>query len=172
MCSSDLPIAEAPEPNDPRIGGRATATAWFTANFGIIASGGGGIGWSAGYSGSADYDLYAFVVPQAGAITISTGPVPGTSGPPGVGDTVIHLFDANMIRLAFDDDSGKGDYSLLVYTVTTPGIYYVAVNGFGSGNVGSYELDILGPLPPLPSGRSGFIEQPQNCSGIAGPVRL
>jgi Bacterial pre-peptidase C-terminal domain len=166
------PIAEAQEPNDPRIGGRATATAWFTANFGIIANGGGGIAWSAGYSGNSDYDLYAFVVPQPATITLSTGPVPGTSGPPGVGDTVVHLFDANMIRLAFDDDGGKGDYSLLVYTITTPGTYYVAVNGFGSAHVGSYELDILGPLPPLPAGRSSLIEHAATCSGAAGPVRL
>lgn len=179
------PVAEQVEPNDPRIGGQATATACFTLNTGSLSTGGGGISWTSSYAGAVDYDVFSFIVPAAGVITLFTdgalnnGPRGGgggggggsTGGGPITGnatDTVLHLFDSQMQRLAFDDDSGKDLYSQIVYTVLAPGIYYTAVNGFGAAHVGAYRLTILGALPPLPLGLAQLVEVLPVCQPVGG----
>jgi len=55
-------------------------------------------------------------------------------------DSVIQLFDSNMTSVAFNDDSagdpGSLSYnSLISYTVSQTGIYYLAVGSYGGNNI-------------------------------------
>jgi len=58
----------------------------------------------------------------------------------GTFDSVIQLFDSNMTSVAFNDDSagdpGSLSYnSLISYTVSQTGIYYLAVGSYGGNNI-------------------------------------
>jgi hypothetical protein len=70
---------------------------------------------------------------------------------PGLGDTVITLFDANGNQIANDDDSGFGLCSLIDMPLAA-GTYYVRVRSFGSTDVAWYGLFIRvngQPLTPV-----------------------
>jgi hypothetical protein len=154
------PAVEGPEDNDPRnVGGVATATALDTSNSGNIATGANGTGYAVA---GADYDFYQIVVPTAGLLRMATSGGPSPTGT----DTVIHLVDSSLARIAFDDDSGPGFYSLLSANVSA-GIYYVAVSDYSTGN---YVLDI--GFLALPTGPSSVTIQAGGCAGSAGTPSL
>jgi hypothetical protein len=96
-----------------------------------------------------DVDWYHFDVALAGTrVTVGTDyPTMGGSC-----DTYIELYDScTGTRLAYDDDSGPGAYSLISNYVTThSGTYMVKVRGYGSSTTGAYKLFILctEPVPP------------------------
>ena len=67
-------------------------------------------------------------------------------------DTVLTLYDTDgTTQLAFDDDGGGDRTSLLFFTPSAPGTYFVALAGFG-GHTGAFQLviepsgDAHGPL--------------------------
>ena len=69
-------------------------------------------------------------------------------------DGFLSFHDENGVRLAFDDDSGEGLGSRIVYTADTSGTYYISAQGF-TGNstpsTGNYTLrtGFTDPLTPL-----------------------
>lgn len=155
-------VAEGAENNDPRPGfgaGTATASQVFSLNAGNLGAGGGS---STSFTiATADYDWYAFTVTTTGTHTFETitgAPSPATT------DTVVGLFDSSLAQLAFDDDGGAGNLSLLSFNITTPGTYYAVVKAWGS-SIGNFTLRILGPLPPLPSGAATVAAQAGGCDG-------
>ncbi|MEV4135825.1 hypothetical protein AB0J72_27120 [Dactylosporangium sp. NPDC049742] len=81
----------------------------------------------------------------------------GTDTPSGPLDTVIGLYDATGELVGTDDDGGPGLDSLLDFTFTTSGTYYLLISGFGTGTVF--------PADPFDSG-SGL------GSGSEGPYLL
>ncbi|MCA8948946.1 MAG: PPC domain-containing protein [Planctomycetes bacterium] len=159
--SSPNPVAvgEAPEPNDPRLpGGSATTGPLHATVSGSISSGAGGPIF---VLSTADYDFYRVTVPAPGLLTFATGP----GAAPAAADTVLHLCDAALQPIAIDDDGGPGFYSLLRYSVATPGVYYVAVSDYGTGN---YRLDVAFDAV-LASGPAIVLLRPGGC-GPAGGV--
>ncbi len=158
------PVVERAEPNDPRqLGGLATNSLVNSRNTGFLASGAGGSGYAVV---GADYDFFQLQIPTPGTLTMSTG----GGAAPMAADTVLHLVDASLARIAFDDDSGPGLYSLLVFQITAPGTYYVAVSDYVSGN---YVLDVT-LTPPLPVAPATVVERPGGCGPRLGtrPVLL
>lgn len=113
-----------------------------------------------------DVDLYQFVGAAAGTVTLETFPT-------GFGanmDTILRLFDSAGNQLLVDDDSGGGLYSLINYSLTSTGTYYVGVSGYanfgydptlgGSGTsqtLGTYGLQITltGGVPEMDVHRNG-----------------
>lgn len=62
-------------------------------------------------------------------------------------DTVLTVYDTDgTTQVAFDDDGGSGSTSLLVFTPTVSGTYFVAVAGYSS-NTGFFQL-VIEPNPP------------------------
>lgn len=157
-------VAESAEGNDPRLpGGVATASNLFTLNSGNILVGAGGTTFT---STTGDYDFYELAIAAPVQLTIET--LAGAAAPASP-DTVVHLVDSTLTRLAYDDDSGAGALSRLVYTIATPGTYYVVVSGYNATTaVGNYLLQILGDLPPLPVGEASVVVQTGGCAGSAG----
>ena len=49
-------------------------------------------------------------------------------------DSYLRLFNSSGTQLAYDDDSGTGRGSMLSYTFTTGGTYYVGISGYGNGS--------------------------------------
>jgi len=145
------------EVDDPRLlGGVANPAACDLANAGVLAVGGAGTL----YVSPADYDFFMFVVGGPTAIRLETHAGIG----PTATDTVVHLVDAGLVRLAFDDDSGAGFYSLLNASIG-PGVYFAAVSGFGAASgVGSYLLDIS-CSPGTPITAATLVAHPGGCPG-------
>lgn len=155
------PIAESAEGNDPRLGGGvATVSAVDSTNAGYISRGNNGWGYD---TPTADYDFYQIQVPVAGVLTMTTRG--GTA--PAANDTCIHLVDASLARIAFDDDSGTDFFSRLTHNVTAPGTYYVTVSDWGTGN---YILDIT-LSAPLPVGPATVTILPGGCGGVTLSTR-
>lgn len=160
---------EAPEENDPREPlGMAGVTPLDTDNVGDISAAVGG----STYTGIGDYDFYEITVPAPGLLVMTTD---FTGLPaPAMTDTVIHLADAALARIAFNDDIGFPNYlSRLEYNITTPGTYYVAVSGWDTG---AYQLRIsLAAATPL--GDASVTIQTGGCgptlgarANVAGPA--
>ena len=64
------------------------------------------------------------------------------SGANPLGDTFLFLFDSSGSVITYDDDGGAGTNSLLTYTASYTGTYYVGVEAYpGSGLTGDYTLD-------------------------------
>ncbi len=66
-------------------------------------------------------------------------------------DAYLRLFDATGNSIGFNDDGGPGFNSLLSFTPTTAGTFYVSAGGYSS-SVGEYELSIGGASPTSPAG--------------------
>ena len=82
----------------------------------------------------ADYDFFAFSANAGDVVSLATVDVAGLS------DTTLELYDTDGVTsLVFNDDGGPGLYSLIDYTFTAPGTYFVAVGSFGTGT-GLYSL--------------------------------
>lgn len=52
-------------------------------------------------------------------------------------DTFLYLYNSSGNLITFDDDGGPGLNSLLEFTATTTGTYYVVANSFGNNDIGS-----------------------------------
>jgi hypothetical protein len=101
-----------------------------------------------------DLDWYSFNVAVAGTwLTIGTDtPTMGGSC-----DTYLELYDVcGGTRLAYDDDSGPGSYSLISNYVTThSGTFIVKCRGYSGTTTGNYKLFVtcIEPVPPPPNDR-------------------
>ncbi|MFH0944985.1 MAG: PPC domain-containing protein [Planctomycetota bacterium] len=82
----------------------------------------------------ADYDWFSFTASAGTHVSLATVDVAGLT------DTTLELYDTDGVTsLVYNDDGGPGFYSLIDYTFTAPGTYYIAVGSFGS-NTGAYSL--------------------------------
>ena len=95
----------------------------------------------------ADTDYVYFTATAGTIITVGTD-ADGATGQ--VGDTRIRLFDASGAVLASDDDSGPGLYSLLTFTATYTGTYYVGFAAYSATASGGYQgfINCAAPQPP------------------------
>ena len=62
-------------------------------------------------------------------------------------DTYLRLYDAGGNLVSFNDDGGPGLNSLITFTATTSGTYFVSAGGY-STSTGQYELRVNEPAPP------------------------
>ena len=108
------------------------------------------IGDNATY-GAKDVDLYKFTATVASSLTATTALPAGGNAM----DTQLRLFDSTGHELAFNNDSGGGLYSRLIYRFTTGGTYFIGVAGTNNrsydptvagsgiaGSVGNYTLTL------------------------------
>ena len=76
------------------------------------------------------------------------------TGVAGLGDPFLEIMDASGAQLKTNDDGGTGLNSLLRFTPTSSGTYYVNAHGWvdtdGSTSTGSYTLTAQ-TLPPIPT---------------------
>ena len=80
-------------------------------------------------------DYAKFVVGGAGAVNVRLE-TSGTSG-----DTQLWLFKANGTLIAYDDNSGVGNFSRIAGASLAPGTYYVGVGEYGNnGTISAYAL--------------------------------
>ena len=86
---------------------------------------------------SYDRDWYAVTLTAGVEYNFFTGP--GLNG--NAMDTTINLRDVLGHYLRYDDDSGPGHLSQLLYTPTTSGTYYVDVGGWSS-STGSFSVQV------------------------------
>jgi len=109
------------------------------------------------YAGSidaagADYDYASFTVPAGGGIVAETVDVGGLD------DTTLTLYDTDGVtELVFDDDGGHGLYSLLLYTFTNAGTYFLKVGSYGT-KTGAYSMQ-LRMLATVPDGSWVYIQK-------------
>ena len=59
-----------------------------------------------------------------------------------VADTYLRIFESNGDEIAFDDDGGVGFDSLLTFTPTVSGTYYIGASSFVGGHRGGYEISV------------------------------
>lgn len=71
----------------------------------------------------------------------------GTGANP-VSDTYLRLMNAAGIEIAHDDDGGPDSNSLLTFTPTTSGRYYINAGGYDDGETGQYTIAVAQSAPP------------------------
>lgn len=120
---------------------------------------GGVVGEDRGFARrQTDVDLYRFVADGTGTVEIVAMP-----GSDFGADPFLRLFDANLVEIAFDDNSVGLSRGARIATTVTPGTYYIGVSGAGSssrsydprtgagagvGSTGDYTLSVTGALGP------------------------
>lgn len=85
------------------------------------------------------FDVYTFDVVAGETYLISLY----GSGASALPDTFLTLFDDGGNLFNFDDDGGAGVNSLITFTATTTGTWYVGVEGFSLTQGGGYTLDAV-----------------------------
>ncbi len=58
-------------------------------------------------------------------------------------DTFLNLRDSAGTVITSDDDGGDNTYSLIAYTATSTGTFYIDAGTFGDGSIGSYHLSAI-----------------------------
>ncbi len=74
----------------------------------------------------------------------------GTGTSP-VHDTYLRLRDSSGRQIAFDDDGGSGYNSLIGFTATTSGTYYLDAGAYNDNYTGQYDLTVTGQTAPTPT---------------------
>ena len=93
-------------------------------------------------SPAGDIDYFQLNVTIAGSYTCFTAPGDAS------GDTQMYLYASNCTtQLAYDDDSGDGNFSRFVVTLAV-GTYYFKINEYGNNAVVNYVLNVNAPQPP------------------------
>ena len=93
-----------------------------------------------------DHDWYRVTLTAGTTYTIHTSSLSGGGNP----DSLLTLRDSSGAMLVTDDDGGDGTYSLINYTATTAGTYFVDAGTFAGGgqsSSGTYHLSIAAVLP-------------------------
>jgi len=119
-----------------------------------------------------DTDYVAFTATAGAILTIGTD-ADGTTGQ--IGDTRIRLFDASGVVLASDDDSGPGLYSLITFTATYTGTYYVGFAAYSATATGAYKGFITCQVPeppPVNDVCAGALELPCGDVNLAGSTQF
>ncbi|MBM3287311.1 MAG: hypothetical protein FJY88_08185, partial [Candidatus Eisenbacteria bacterium] len=115
---------------------------------------------------STDVDWYTVYNVIGGTILTFATDNGSNCGAPYLTDSYIELYyNCGTTRVAYDDDSGPGYYSLLTYTVPagSPGNYSLKVRGYSASYTGCYKLSITCAGPP-PNDRCDGAFPWQRCS--------
>jgi len=95
-----------------------------------------------------DEDYFSFTAVDGAEYTFETQGLSGSSN--NVSDTKLYLYDTDgSTQLSYNDDGGTGYYSLIAYTITTDGTYYVKVTGYTSSYTGDYLLTMTSAAPQV-----------------------
>jgi Ca2+-binding RTX toxin-like protein len=73
----------------------------------------------------------------------------GAGGTP-LSDPTLTLYNAAGAQVAYNDDGGPGTNSLLTFTATASGTYFIGASAYNSSYTGQYELVSLPPSLPGP----------------------
>ena len=86
-----------------------------------------------------DQDWMKFDAVNGTAYVIETFKVGGVSV-----DTVVDLYgpDDGDTHVAYNDDGGEGLCSLIVWTCSASGTYYVSVHEYGNSDLGTYDISV------------------------------
>ena len=112
---------------------------------------------------SGDRDWFRVTLTAGITYTLTTQ-APGSGS--GV-DTTMSLRDSGGVQLQFDDDGGEGLYSLLTFTPTVTGTYYLDVGGYAA-NIGGYGVRVTSSAGTSITGTSG----PDTLNGTTGDDTL
>jgi len=69
----------------------------------------------------------------------------------GLSDPFLSLRNLDGIEMNIDDDGGPGQNSLLSYTATVAGTYYIVAESFNSAGSGTYEVEVSAATETYPS---------------------
>ena len=143
-------VAEAPEPNDS-----IATTAFMTV-------GDNATGFC---SGSNEADWFAIFVPSPMTLAVMTE---NGNVAPAITDTTVRLHDAQGNQLATASSGGPTGLShgKVLFTIATPGMYYVAVAGGLFAATGNYLVRTGGVSPILQS--ATFQQQPPSTNACLG----
>lgn len=95
---------------------------------------------------AADQDWFAIDLVAGKTYSFTLSGLDGGGG--SLDDPWLRLLDANGTRLAFDDDGGTGTDSLLTFTATVSGRYYLSAEGASDTETGTYRLSAVVEEPP------------------------
>ena len=105
-------------------------------------------------TGGTETDYVAFTVAVNDSIiaeTVDAG---------GIADTKLWLYDTDGVtQLAYNDDGGAGLFSLISYTFTTAGTYYLQVGPYSTSHEGAYGLELRGVAGQGPTGSWIYIQK-------------
>jgi serralysin len=93
-----------------------------------------------------DHDWYRVTLTAGTTYTIHTTAISGGGNP----DSLISLRDANGALLIEDDDGGASTFSLIRYTPTTSGVFFIDAGTYnvgGQSSSGSYHLSVAAVVP-------------------------
>lgn len=90
-----------------------------------------------------DTDWFKIGLTAGQTITISLS---GTGSDP-VPDTYLAVYNASGFQIASNDDGGDGLNSLLRFSASTTGTYYIEANSYGSLETGQYTLTVSETAP-------------------------
>lgn len=114
-----------------------------------------------------DRDWYGFTLATAGHVFASVG-----TGPDGqVLDSVMTLYDASQVLLAYNDDENRSWLSSLDLDLPA-GNYLLMVRGYGAADVGNYSLDLTCGPPGGGLSRVAEAAEPNGPLGIGTPTVL
>ncbi|MVO18514.1 M10 family metallopeptidase [Parasedimentitalea huanghaiensis] len=91
------------------------------------------------------------------AISLTAGEIyninlTGTAGGGGtLSDPYLRLYNSSGTLIGSNDDGGPGLDSLLSYTATSSGTYYIAAGGYADNRSGTYQITAEVQLPPTPA---------------------
>uniref|UniRef100_UPI00307F6CA1 M10 family metallopeptidase C-terminal domain-containing protein n=1 Tax=Sphingomonas sp. TaxID=28214 RepID=UPI00307F6CA1 len=84
-----------------------------------------------------DHDYYRVTLTAGQTYTFWTSGSGSTTTEP---DTLISLRNASGTAVATNDDGGQGTLSLITFTATTTGTYFLDVGGYADGETGNYSI--------------------------------
>ena len=96
-----------------------------------------------------DRDWYRFEATATGFVDVSLN----GSGPDGINDTYLRIFDANGRQIAFDDDGGAEYSSALSFFAEEGETYFISAAAYESdppSETGTYTLTTAAAAPPSP----------------------
>lgn len=156
LCTSDV-VVEGAEPNNTTT--TATVATSGFEHHGEITAG--------------DDDWYQ-VIHTGGNLVVSSGPGGHDVTPSVIAleDTVIDVYDSNLVLQGSADDEGESLYSALSLNLA-PGIYYVSITAFGAADFGFYSLHIGSGEPAIAEATvSVGVGTPAGCPGASGTPNL
>jgi serralysin len=89
-----------------------------------------------------DHDWYKITLTAGTTYVFHTSSISGSNP-----DTFLTLRDAAGVSLASNDDGGDSTFSLISYTATASGTFYIDAGTFEDGSIGSYHLTAI-VIPP------------------------
>jgi len=91
-------------------------------------------------------DTYALTMNAGTQYTIAMRGSASSGGT--LSDPYLRLYNSANTLLTYDDDSGTGYDSLIVYTPSTTGTYYLTAGAYADYGTGTYTLSVSRPTPP------------------------